>query len=313
MEEPMATKSDAGARAALDGDRYFDTPARRRTRQRIEERLGAGARLAVLTADAGAGKTVLMRRVLDDGLSRESTCCAFEARDAMRAREVLARLLHALGEADRASGLGVLITRLGIRLAALPGRALLVVDDAQRLPAEALGVLMALSARPRTAPRLTVVLVGRPRLLSRLQSVATTFDDEACIDLFDLPPLTRDEVADYVHLRVHRDGERGDSPFGDGLVDWLTEASRGHPGWVDSLAAHTLHQFDDARRSRRRLRRRRSAAWWLAGTLAASAGGIALASGPSRDGAMDALWRSVEPAPEAREARVFRSSVIPID
>ncbi len=144
-----------------------------------------------------------------------------------------------------------------------------------------------------------------------MQSVATTFDDEACVDLFDLPPLTREEVADYVHLQIHGEGERGDSPFGDALVDWLAEASHGHPGWVDSLAAHALHQLDDARRRRRR--RHRAAAWWLAGALAAGAGGIAVASGPSQEGAMDAVWRSLDPSPEVREVTGFRSSVTPIE
>ncbi len=236
---------------------------------------------------------------------------ASRARIPSRASKALTRLLLALGEADSAWGLGVQIGRLGARLASLPGRAVLVVADAQRLPAEALGVLMALAARPRKAPRLSVVRVGRPLLLSRMQSVATTFDDEACVDLFDLPPLTRDEIADYVHLQIHGEGERGDSPFDDTLVEWLAEASRGHPGWVDSLAAHALHQVDDARRRRRR--RDRAVAWWLAGALAAGAGSIAVASGPSQAGAMDAVWRSLDALPEAREAAVFRSSVIPLE
>jgi type II secretory pathway predicted ATPase ExeA len=294
-------------------DFYYETRARRATRRRLAMLLRARSRLVVLSADAGAGKSTLLERVRG-GLDRECTTCALDARDGTRARDVLGALLRSLGEDGDDIPVGVQISRLGVRLATLTRRTLLIVDDAQRLQADVLGVLMALASKPRGAPGLSVLLVGRPRLLARLQGVACTWADKLSIDLLDLPPLQRDEVADYVHLRVHRDGAPGDAPFNDTLIDWLAEASHGHPGWIDSLAAHALYRIDEAERlERRRLRRRRAMSWWLASGVAASAISMTVASAPSRETAMAAVSESVTPALDTGPADAFRSRISAVE
>ena len=294
---------------------YFETMARRAARYRLHELLDGHARQVVIAADAGAGKTQLLERACRE-LGQSWRHLHLLGRNARRVPDVLDALLEVLGERSEDISVAVQMSRLGVRLAALSGAShhlLLTIDDAHQLPEEVLGVLLALAARPERAPGLSVVLVGRPVLLARLQAVAASWDSKHVIEILDLPALTRDEVADYVYQRAHESGSRGDSPFGDEVIDWIARTSHGHPGWIDSLAAHVLHRNERAARdARRRRRRRRSLAWWLAGGIAASAVSVTLASSPSRESAMDAVWGSLT-ADQPQPIDTFRSNVVAID
>ena len=75
---------------------YFETASRRLARDRLSSRLAERSRLAVITADAGAGKTWLMRRVLSEAPA-DHTRCECGARDGTRARDILLETLEGLG------------------------------------------------------------------------------------------------------------------------------------------------------------------------------------------------------------------------
>jgi len=294
---------------------YFETMARRAARYRLRDLLDGRARHVVVAADAGAGKTMLLERACRE-LDPSWLHCHLGGRDARRAREVLGALLDTLGDEPCHGPVGVQMSRIGIQLAALASTSrhlLLTIDDAHRLATDVLGVLLALASKPASAPGLSIVLVGRPVLLARLQSVAATFDSKGVVEVLDLPVLSRDEVADYVYQRTHESGTRGDSPFNDDVIDWIARTSHGHPGWIDSLAAHVLHRNERAARdARRRRRRRRSLTWWLAGGIAASAVSVTLASAPSRESAMAAVWGSLAgDRPAAIDT--FRSSIVAME
>jgi LuxR family maltose regulon positive regulatory protein len=141
------------------------------SRPRLFDRLAAPARVSVVSAPAGSGKTVLLRSWIGDtGLTdcaawvsvgrSEGDPQAFwlSVLDALRRTGAGSTLVQPLTAAPTLDGWGI-VERLLADLAPLAQRLWLVVDDVHELGADALGQLELLIMR--APPQLRFVLAGR--------------------------------------------------------------------------------------------------------------------------------------------------------
>lgn len=197
--------------------------------------------LAVLTGEVGAGKTTLVRALVDAFADR----CRFSfvVNPALPA----AQLLGAIGE-----GFGLPPSRrkaeawsaLGEHLARLDAEGVfpvVVVDEAQLLPArgayDELRLLTNLAADDR--PLVGLVLVGQPELRDRLHARGGEAFVQRVGVAYHVGPLDREETSRYVAHRLAVAG-RAAALFTDDALDVLHARSGGIPRRVNGLAAAAL-------------------------------------------------------------------------
>jgi general secretion pathway protein A len=203
----------------------------------------------LLTGEAGAGKTTLARALVAQ-LGRR-TLVSFVSEPVAAARDVLHTVLVDFGvipRADAASGrlreasrddLASTLRDFLASLSALQAVALVVIDDAHRLPAAVLGDLRVVAELAAEHRLLQVLLVGEPDLAVRLNSDEL----QAWIRLIglraELGPLSPDDVADYVAHRLAVAGTT-DALFDAGALARLHALSQGTPRGVNLIADRAL-------------------------------------------------------------------------
>jgi general secretion pathway protein A len=224
--------------------------------ERAFEELVSGLRrhegILLLTGETGTGKTTICRKVL--GSLGDRTFSALILNPYMSGAEMLRAILRdfgfvsrddlrrgALAQADVPQLLDALEGFLA-SIRSLDSHAVVVIDEAQSLPAEVLDQIRLLTAHEREGRRLIqIVLVGQPLLLRTLQTepmYALTERVTRRVTLSPLPPL---EVEAYIkhRLQVAGGGALTFTPEASALV---AELSRGLPRRVNVLCDRALQE-----------------------------------------------------------------------
>jgi DamX protein len=193
--------------------------------------------MLVVTGSRGSGKSTLLQRLLADAGPRWRPCVvegdADLDPDALVARVVTAFDVPAR-PADAPDPMAVLQAFLqGLRKGST--QAVLLVDDAHLLPAASIDQLTRLAA-DRKRLRLAVVACGEPHLLERVVRSAGS----GLLHVIDIPPLTEEQVSEYVELRLGRAGLKGRSPIGRDALHVLAKTGRGLPGLLNAAARQFL-------------------------------------------------------------------------
>jgi general secretion pathway protein A len=202
----------------------------------------------LLTGEAGAGKTTLARALVAQ-LGRR-TLVSFVTDPVAAARDLLQTVLVDFGvisRADAASGrlrgsrddLASTLRDFLASLSALQAVALVVIDDAHRLPAAILGDLHVLAEIASEHTLLQVLLVGEPDLAVRLNSDELQAWSRLIGLRAELGPLSAGDVADYVAHRLAVAGTT-DALFDASALARLHELSRGAPRAVNLIADRAL-------------------------------------------------------------------------
>jgi len=215
--------------------------------QRALEFMGAvlwtRAHVGVLTAEQGAGKTLLIRRfmaALDDRV-----LCAEVHRHDLSPREFLDDILRQFGvvleESDRTDRRRLLARFLGHQLN-LGRICLVIIENPQLMPPLVLDEIRALAeisvdgARP-----LKLLLVGQPLLSHVVDSPRMGEPLQAGITRFVLSPLTEDQVAAYIAHRLRAAGASDpDQLMPYTLMSRIHLHSGGLPALVNSLCTQAL-------------------------------------------------------------------------
>jgi general secretion pathway protein A len=223
----------------------------------VAEELHAGIRrrdgLTVLTGEAGVGKTTLCRAVLA-ALDRK-TFTAFVAGPLLTAEDLLKILLIEFGvqpphdvvggrlhSASRAE-LSCPLYAFLRSLEPLDAFAVLILDDAQHLPAPVLDEIRILSDVEGTRRLLHVMLVGEPALSTALQQPHMRRLRQRVTTRCELRRLDRDDAAGYVAHRLTRAGAIFERLHltAEGL-DAVLAASGGVPQVINVLCDRAVHR-----------------------------------------------------------------------
>jgi type II secretory pathway predicted ATPase ExeA len=224
---------------------FCETRAMREALLRVERGLRQGRGLGVVSGEAGSGKSMLLRRLLD-GLEEE----LFEASmlvvlpGAAEAGALLSRFARHLGVEDPAPERQTLLGQIFEQLAIVREegrRAVLLVDDADVLArAGALAELVGLLRLEYEERRLlSLLLAGSPALDAAL---AASPDLAQRVDFRGrLAPLQPDDAARYLG---HRIAQAGGDPaiLGAEAGGAIHRLGRGLPGLMNRLADNALFE-----------------------------------------------------------------------
>lgn len=224
--------------------------------ERALEELVSGLRrqesMLLLTGETGTGKTTICRAVL--GSLGERTFSALILNPYMSGAEMLRAILRdfgfvsrddlrrgALAQADIPQLLDALEGFLA-SISSLDSHAVVVIDEAQSLPADVLDQIRLLTAHERDGRRLIqVVLVGQPLLLETLKTEPMYALNERVTRRVTLSPLPPADVEAYIK---HRLGVAGGATiaFSPEAAELVAELSRGLPRRVNVLCDRALQE-----------------------------------------------------------------------
>jgi general secretion pathway protein A len=208
--------------------------------------------MLLLTGETGTGKTTICRAVL--GSLGPRTFSALILNPYMSGAEMLRAILRDFGFVSRddlrrgafaQADVPQLLDALEGFLASirsLESHAIVVIDEAQSLPAEVLDQIRLLTAHERDGKRLIqVVLVGQPLLLETLKGEAMYALNERVTRRVTLSPLPPVEVAAYIKHRLEVAGGTSVT-FAPESAALVADLARGLPRRVNVLCDRALQE-----------------------------------------------------------------------
>src|SRR2546425_686004 len=196
----------------------------------------------VLTGEVGTGKTTLLQAFLQRLNGKAAVAYVFNS--TLPFESLLEYVLAELGVATPASSPAQRF--LALRSFMLDRRragqsTVVVLDEAQNLDVPTLEKIRILSNfETPTEKLLQILLVGQPELRAKLNRPELRQLQQRIELQCSLPPLSSEQVRDYIQTRLRRAGGRGLELFSDGAEARIAAYARGIPRRVNILCDHCL-------------------------------------------------------------------------
>ncbi|MDR3220573.1 MAG: XrtA-associated ATPase [Candidatus Accumulibacter sp.] len=226
-----------------DPNFYFASKQHRCATAYLEYGLRQNEGFIVVTGEVGAGKTTVVRKLLDklDGakvLVAHLVDTQLDADDTLR---MVAAAFGARAENSSKSGVLLALETFFVDVMSQGGRCLLIVDEAQNLTPHAVEELRMLSNfQFGTQGLLQSFLIGQPEFRGILQSPRMQQLRQRVVAACHIGPMDRDETRGYVEHRLKCSGYKGQSLFDDDAYLALFKASNGIPRRINSLCDRIL-------------------------------------------------------------------------
>lgn len=216
------------------------------THQQVIEKILYGIQscmgFILLYGEVGTGKTTICRSVLDH-LS-DSAETVYIINPSLSGPELISSILEDLG--DKSPG-GMskkqLIDRLNHFLLSKSRErpVVVVIDDAQTMPSDALEDLRLLSNLETDKKKLIqMVLVGQPELVEHLSRAELRQLAQRVAINCKLEYLDKGEIEGYIYRRLYVSGEKGRVRFSRGAIKVISRASRGIPRLINKICDYSL-------------------------------------------------------------------------
>ena len=193
----------------------------------------------VVTGEVGAGKTTLVRSLLNR-LDPTRVVAAQLVTTQLDAEDLLTSVAAGFGVpavGARKSEVLANVEAYLVSLAAQGRRALLVVDEAQNLTARAIEELRMLSNfQLENRSLLQSFLVGQPELRQIMRSPQIQQLSQRVIASYHLGPMDRKETQAYIEHRLKHVGWQGNPSFDGAAFDEIHASSGGIPRRINLLA-----------------------------------------------------------------------------
>lgn len=199
--------------------------------------LRAGDGFIKVTGEVGTGKTLICRKLLDALDAEYDT--VYIPNPYMSCKALLRAVLKEIGIADRIEADNYLacINDYLIENARRHRKTVIILDEAQSLPAESLEAIRLLSNLETGKKKLVqIILFGQPELDARLAQSNIRQLQQRIMHAYVLQPLNRDSVRSYLLHRVKSAGYRGPELFDHGALRRLYKLSQGVPRVINVLS-----------------------------------------------------------------------------
>ena len=225
---------------------WYETATHRKAMAYLGYGLAQGEGFVVVTGDIGAGKTTLvghLTALLDPAALNVITIVS----TAIPADDLLRIVATGLGVDPAGLAKAQLLTAIerGLHAVARSGRrTLLIVDEAQALPVDALEELRMLSNfQAGGHALLQILLLGQPEFRERLHGSERLEQlRQRVIAIHHLEAMEPHEVPDYIAHRLSVVGGQGRPGFVDDAFEALYQGSGGVPRRLNQLAGRVMLQ-----------------------------------------------------------------------
>jgi putative secretion ATPase (PEP-CTERM system associated) len=222
---------------------YFGSRQHRRAMAYLEYGLHQNEGFIVVTGDVGAGKTTIVRSLLDK-LDPEQVVAGNLVSTQIDAEDTLRLVASSFGLRTKDVEKSDLLLSLEAFLVSVcqqGKRALLIVDEAQNLTPRAVEELRMLSNfQLETHALLQSFLVGQPEFRRTMQSPAMLQLRQRVIAACHIGPLDADETRGYIEHRLKCVGWKGDPNFQPGAYEGVYKASAGIPRRINAVCDRML-------------------------------------------------------------------------
>ncbi len=222
---------------------FFATSHHQRALSYLQYGLDQGEGFIVITGPIGTGKTTIARNLLST-IADENIVAAQLVTTKLSPEELLelvaAEFKIPLKGNGKAEVLRSIETFL-IQLNKQGKRALLLVDEAQNLPAETVEELRMLSNfQLDDKPLIQSFLLGQEELKDIIQAPNMEQFRQRIIASAHLKPLSAEEVKNYINHRLHQAGCEKESLFSDGALDLIHQKTLGIPRKINIFVDRLL-------------------------------------------------------------------------
>ncbi|MEW6704310.1 MAG: XrtA/PEP-CTERM system-associated ATPase [Pseudomonadota bacterium] len=222
---------------------YFDSRGHNHALAYLKFGVYQGEGFIVVTGEIGAGKTTLVRTLIDS-LQSQEVVAAQVVSTQLESGDLLRSIITAFGIPPQGGGKADLIASIEAFLTSLAAsgrRALLLVDEAQNLPPAAVEELRMLSNfQLGNRALLQSFLVGQPELRQILKSGSMEQFRQRVIASCHLGPLEEAETRAYIEHRLHRVRWSGNPAFEDAAFERIHHHTRGVPRRINLLCNRLL-------------------------------------------------------------------------
>jgi general secretion pathway protein A len=236
---------------------FFGSKGHKRAMAYLEYGLSQGEGFIVITGDVGAGKTTLVRNLLNK-IPTDQIVAAHIVNTSLDPEDTLRMVVSAFGQPFEGASKAELLNRLEQFLRAVDRqgkRALLGIDEAQNLNARTVEELRMLS-NFQTDDRslLQTFLLGQPEFRATLHSPGMQQLRQRVIASYHLGPMDAQETRAYVEHRLATVGWKGDPSIDEGAHAAIYAYSGGIPRKTNTLMdrillmgyLEELHAFTEA-------------------------------------------------------------------
>jgi general secretion pathway protein A len=222
---------------------YFGSKQHRRAKAYLEYGLLRNEGFIVITGEIGAGKTTIVRGLLDS-MDANSVTAANLVSTQLDAEDTLRMVGAAFGvrvkDVSKADLLMALEAFLVTQISE-GKRSLLIVDEAQNLTPRAVEELRMLSNfQFGKQALLQTFLVGQPEFREILQHPNMQQLRQRVTATCHIGPLDVDETKGYIEHRLKCAGGTGKPEFGEGMFEAIFKATGGIPRRINSLCDRLL-------------------------------------------------------------------------
>ena len=222
---------------------FFKSRGHKRAHSYLQYGLYQSEGFIVLTGEVGAGKTTLIRSLLQE-LDPNKVVAAQLVSTQLDADSLLRAVATAFGLAVREHSKARVLAELEaffVSLVPKNKRALLIVDEAQNLAPEAVEELRMLSNfQVQNRALLQSFLVGQPELRQLMRSVEMQQLRQRVIASYHLGPLDADETRAYIEHRLGHVGWKGDPVFESDAFALIHSYTGGVPRRINTLCTRAL-------------------------------------------------------------------------
>lgn len=227
----------------LDDACFFPSDQHLRALEFMGHTLWTRARVGVVTAEHGCGKSLLIRRLLSS--LDERFVAAAVSREKLGPREFLLEVLQQFGfalEDNDKTDRRRLLERFLLHQATSGRVCVLIVENAQMMHPSVLEELRYLAALEADGVRtLKVLLLGQPALNHVLESPRMAELTATMVPRFALSPLSEDQTAAYVAHRLRAAGAKNpDELMPHTLMPLVHMCTAGVPALINKLCAEAL-------------------------------------------------------------------------
>jgi len=220
---------------------YFDLEGHRQAMAVVQAALHKGDGYIRICGEAGRGKTLLCRRLLQnpgDEYLPAYIPNPFLSPDGLIL--AIARELGTMATADMSRPqLLVLLDERFKEMRDAGKKVLLLLDDVQAMPEETIEALLGLPGQDCPG-FLQILFAGQPELNDLLHKDRLASLKSRITKSYTLPLLNREETASYIHHRLRCGGFPGRNLFTPQAVDEIHQNSRGNPRIINILSHKAL-------------------------------------------------------------------------